>query len=148
MEEELWYKLGGIYFGSLGLLVAGVGLAKIVLGALNKTVLIAPIIFTGSFMLWRGVILLFAGLFYLMSVQDFSNIHQQAKAVVGSLMIWIVAGTNLFAMILGSIPGGEDRWFNTTQAFLSAYSPPYNPSLFLLPFSLFMIYYVKKEKTG
>jgi len=56
-------------------------------------------------------------------------------------MIWIIAGTQIFALIAESIPGGEEgAWLNNWRDFLSTYSPPYIPSLILLPFSLVTIY--------
>ena len=61
---------------------------------------------------------------------------------MASVMLWIIVGMQIFAIITESIPGGEEGWINTWEGFLSAYSPPYIPALFLLPFSLLTIYYV------
>ncbi len=146
MEDKKSFKIGSIYFGILGLLVVSTGAAEMILGALNKTVQSSAVIFSGYFMLWRGLILVSAGLFYLSSVKDFSDIHQQAKTLVGSIMIWVIAGMQLFSTLLGATPGGEDRWFNTWDGFLSSFSPPYIPSLFLLPLTLFVLYYVYLNK--
>jgi len=52
-------------------------------------------------------------------------------------------------MILESIPGGEEGgWFNTFEGFLASYSAPYIPSLFLLPFSLVVLYYIRLPKSS
>lgn len=94
---------------------------------------------------WGGLIILFAGIFYLSGLKDLYEIHQLAKVVIGSILIWIMAGTDIFAMITESIPGGEDGgWFNTAQGFLGTYAPPYAPAIFLLPFSLVVIFCIHK----
>ncbi|MFP4185988.1 MAG: hypothetical protein ACLFSM_07255 [Thermoplasmata archaeon] len=142
MYENVKDKIGGLYFGVFGIVVFLVGILEIGLGVLNKTVLFGPVIFSGYFMIWRGIILFFAGMFYILSVKRFTDIHQKAKAVVASLMIWIIAGTRIFSIILESILGEGSRWFNTWEGFLSSYAPPYIPSLLLLPFTLVVIYYV------
>lgn len=135
------YKVGKIYLLIFGMAVVLIGSLEMVFGIMNKNIQVGWMVFSGYFMLWRGIILLFAGLFYIRSVENLSDIHQQAKAIVASMMIWIVGGMYIFSMFSASIPGGEDRWINTFQGFLSAYSPPYIPSVFLLPFSLFILYF-------
>jgi len=90
---------------------------------------------------------LFAGVFYLSGTKNFSEIHQFSKVVMGSILIWIIAGCDVFAMITESIPGGEEGpWLNTLEGFLGTYTPPYPPVIFLLPFSLVVIYYIRKRK--
>lgn len=147
MNSDAKYKLGTIYFAVFGIVVLGFGMAEMVLGAAGKSFEWGTLEMSGEFLLWRGLILFFAGTFYLLGVKNFADIHQQAKVVVASVMIWIIAGMQIFAVILESIPGGEGGgWFNTAEGFLATYSAPYIPSLFLLPFSLVVIYYIKLLK--
>jgi len=113
-----------------------------ILGLTGRSLEFGIVEMSGEFLLWRGIILFSAGMFYLSGIKNFENIHQQAKILMASLMIWIVAGVKIFSMILESIPG-EEGWFNTFEGFLASYSPPYIPSLLLLPFSLVVLYYVR-----
>lgn len=143
MKEDTKYTLGSIYFGILGAVVLIFGIAEIALGAGRNTIEWGPIIMTGDFLLWQGSILFFAGCIYLSGVKKFRGIHQQAKTVIASAMIWVLAGMYIFGTIMESIPGGEEGWFNTAEGFLAAYSAPYPPSLFILPFSLVVLYYLR-----
>lgn len=143
--------LGRIYFGFLGVLTVLAGL-KYLLCAFSeewvwKDVMMAPGgIFGGG---WGGLILVFAGLFYLVGLKNLGEVHSFSKVVMGSLLVWIVAGFDLFAMITESIPGGEEGgWFNTAEGFFNTYAPPYSLAIFLLPFSLVVIYYIRKRKEG
>ncbi len=146
MDDEMINKIGSIYFGIFGIFVFLIGALEIGLGILNKTINFGPMIFTGYFMIWRGTILLFAGIFYVLSVKNFSDVHQRAKAVVSSIMIWIIAGVEIFGMVLDSILGEGSRWFNTWDGFLATYEPPYIASILLLPFSLVIVYYILSNK--
>jgi len=153
MDKEAKFMIGRIYFTIFGLVVLGIGAAEILLGLTGRGFEWGIMEMSGEFLLWRGLILFFSGAFYLSSIKNFSDIHQQAKIVMASVMIWIIAGMQIFSMILESIPGGEEGgWFNTLEGFLASYSAPYIPSLFLLPFSLVVLYYIKlresEEKMG
>jgi len=144
MDKEAKFMIGCIYFTVFGLVVLGIGAAEILLGLTGRSLEWGIMEMSGEFLLWRGLILFFAGVFYLSSIKNFADIHQQAKIVMASVMIWIIAGMQIFSMILESIPGGEEGgWFNTLEGFLASYSAPYIPSLFLLPFSLVVLYYIK-----
>jgi len=147
MDKEVKFMIGCVYFTVFGLVVLGIGAAEILLGLTGRSLECGIMEMSGEFLLWRGLILFFAGVFYLSSIKNFSDIHQQAKIVMASVMIWIIAGMQIFSMILESIPGGEEGgWFNTLEGFLASYSAPYIPSLFLLPFSLVVLYYIKSLK--
>jgi len=138
-------KFGSIYFGILGMVTVAFGIADLLVtiggDSISWGILEIPAdMFRGG---WGGFIILFAGVFYLLGVKNFSEIHQQGKVVMGSIMIWIVAGCDIFGMITESIPGGEEGgWLNTLEVFLETYAPPYPPAIFLLPFSLVVIYYI------
>jgi len=96
---------------------------------------------------WGGLIVISAGLFYLSSLKNFLEIHQLSKALMASILIWILAGTDIFVRITESIPSGEEGpWFNSLEGFLSTYAPPYPPVIFLLPFSLIILFFVSKIK--
>ncbi|KAF5419903.1 MAG: hypothetical protein C5S44_09970 [Candidatus Methanocomedens sp.] len=142
-------SVAAIYFAILGIITTAFGIADILVtaGASEFAYGILEIsgdLFRGG---WGGVIVLFAGLFYLSGARNFDDIHQFSKVVMGSILIWIMAGCDIFAMITESIPGGEDGpWFNTLDGFIGTYAPPYAPAVLLLPFSLVVVYYIYKRK--
>jgi len=142
-------NIGSIYFGILGVIALAFGIADLVVTIGGSSVCwgileIPNDMFRGG---WGGFIVLFAGVFYLSGTKNFSEIHQFSKVVMGSILIWIIAGCDVFAMITESIPGGEEGpWLNTLEGFLGTYTPPYPPVIFLLPFSLVVIYYIRKRK--
>ncbi|GAH61260.1 unnamed protein product [marine sediment metagenome] len=135
-------KFASVYFSIFGLIVLGLGIAELIIGIAGKSFTWSILEISGGLLLWKGIILFFAGFFYLSSVKNLTEIHQLAKNVMASVMLWIIAGMQIFAIITESIPGGEEGWVNTWEDFLSAYFPPYIPALILLPFSLVTIYYV------
>lgn len=135
-------KFASVYFSIFGLIVLGLGIAELIIGIAGRSFTWSILEISGGLLLWKGIILFFAGFFYLSSVKNLSEIHQLAKNVMASVMLWIIAGMQILAIITESIPGGEEGWINTWEGFLSAYSPPYIPALILLPFSLLTIYYV------
>jgi len=143
------YTMAKIYFGVLGIVTLAFGVAELAVTAGGSEVSwgileIPNGMFRGG---WGGFIVLFAGLFYLSGIKYFSEIHQFSKIVMGSILIWIVAGCDIFAMITESIPG-EEGWFNSLEGFLETYAPPYAPSIILLPFSLVVIYYIYRRKAA
>ena len=139
-------KLGQIYFGALGIAALILGIADFVCGAVGSApewgILVIPgdDPFRG---LWGGLIVIFAGLFYLSGVKNISKLSQFSRIVMGSILVWIVVGCDIFAMITGSIPG-EETWFNSFGNFIGAYAPPYPPAIFLLPFSLLVFYCIRE----
>ncbi len=141
------YTTVSVYFALLGVITLAFGIADLVVvfggNSFRRGILEIPgDPFRGG---WGGLIILFAGIFYLSSVHNFYEIHQFSKAVMGSILVWIVAGCDIFVMITESIPG-EEGWFNTLEGFLETYGPPYPPALILLPFSLLIIYYIYSRK--
>lgn len=142
--------LAVFYFAVLGLLTAAFGFAYLlvtigIVGEFSYSILEIPgDMFGGG---WGGIVLLSAGLFYLMGLKDFNEIHQFGKIVMASILIWLLAGCDIFAMITESIPGGDEGWFNTLSGFIETYYPPYTPAVLLLPFSLVVIYYIYNRNT-
>jgi len=61
-----------------------------------------------------------------------------------------MAGCDIFGMITTSIfSEGEGNvliFFSSGKQFIDAYAPPYTPAMFLLPFSLVVIYYIHRYK--
>ena len=106
----------------------------------------------GLFTPWRAIILICAGLIYLSSVTNFLDVRQLGKAVVASIMIWIVAAMDIWAMIAASIPSGAEEagepWFASGAEFLAAYGPPYMPAMYLLLPSLVILYFVSRRRTA
>ena len=141
-------KFGPIYFAVLGAVALAFGAAELIASA-GEGFTWGILDYSGAsdpmFLPWKAIILLSAGMFYLSSVKNFAEVHQLAKAVMASIMIWIVAGMAIWSRIASSIPG-EETWFNSLEGFLASYAPPYCPEMFLLPFSLVIVYYVLKEK--
>jgi len=143
-------SIAPIYFAILGIITTAFGIADILVtagaGGFSYGILeISCDMFRGG---WGGIVVLSAGLFYLSGIRNFEDIHQFSKVVMGSILIWIISGCDIFAMITESIPGGEDGpWFNTLDGFLGTYAPPYAPAVLLLPFSLVAVYYICKRKS-
>ena len=104
-----------------------------------------PLEMSGMWLWWTGIILATAGIMYMSSASNFStNIHQLAKAVVASIMIWVVAGMALFDKVAGSIPG-EETWVNSPADFLAGSGAPFTPAVYLLPVSLVIIYFIRQR---
>lgn len=94
---------------------------------------------------WGGLIMVFAGCFYLSGIRDAHEIHQFAKVVLGSVLVWVLAGTDILSMIARSIPSPDaDAWLNSAAGFLNAYAPPYTPAVLILPFSLVITWYIHR----
>jgi len=142
-------KIGRVYFGILGIITLIFGISDLIVtiggNDFSWSILeISSEMFRGG---WGGLIVISAGLFYLSSLKNFLEIHQLSKALMGSILIWILAGTDIFVRITESIPGGEEGpWFNSLEGFLSNYVPPYPSVIFLLPFSLIILFFVSKIK--
>ena len=141
-------KYGGIFAAIMGIAALGFGIMEIFLrgewGPLTTD--------GGTFTPWRGIILIFAGVLFLSSVARFMDVRQVAKGVMGSIMIWVLAAMDIWAMIAASIPSGaEDAgepWFASGADFLGAYGSPYMPAMYLLIPSLVIIYFILRRRTA
>jgi len=142
-------KIGRIYFGFFGIVTLVFGIADLIVSIGGSDfswgiLEISSDMFRGG---WGGLIVVFAGLFYLSSLKNFLEIHQFSKALMASILIWILAGTDIFVRITESIPGGEEGpWINSLEEFLGTYAPPYPPVIFLLPFSLVILFFLNKKR--
>ena len=142
-------KFGSIYFGIFGAIVLIFGIAGFVVMRVYGTegVTWGPLGISGMFLVWEAIILVAAGAMYLSSVGNFGEVRQLAKSLAASIMIWIVAGMAIWAMIAGSIPGGEEGpWFNPPADFLATYAPPYMPAIYLLLPSLLILYFISRRR--
>jgi len=137
------FKLGSAYFVVLGAITLVFGGLQIV------TDLFGPELSIGALSVpqdvWGGIILFFAGAFIMAGSIKLRDIHGLGKAVLGSIMFWIVAGCDIFARIMTPI-FGEEGWANASGGFLGVFEPPYAPALFLLPFSLVIVYFIVKSR--
>ena len=130
----------------IGAAAAVPGAIEIMLSLSGRTYSWGGVSFAGDFMLWRGLILSAAGVFYFLAKTEADPIQAKARAVLASLMIWIVGGVEALSLVLGSIPGGEGRWISTAEGFLQSYGGPFIPSLFLLPLSVgFLMIFLRRE---
>ena len=144
-------KFHSIYFGVFGAVVLAFGIAGFVVLGVHGTegVTLGPLEMSGLFLAWEAIILVAAGAMYLSSAGNSGGVRQLAKSLAASIMVWIVAGMGIWAMIAGSIPGGEDGpWFNPPLDFIASYAPPYMPAILLLPFSLAIIYPICSRRRG
>jgi len=98
---------------------------------------------------WGSCIVITGGILMLTGAKKITTLHQFVKVLCGAGLIWIVGGTDLFAIICGNIPAGEDSlaYFNSFSGFIEAFAPPYSPAIILLPFTFVMIY-LAYRKTG
>lgn len=85
------------------------------------------------------------GLFMISGMKDAGkNLQQFAKVVLGTIMVWIIAGTDIFARFCESVPAGEEapEFFNSLAGFIGGFAPPFPPAILLLPFTLVIAYFV------
>ena len=136
---------GSTYAAVMGIVALGFGILEFIGGEWGPLTVDG-----GMFTPWRAVILLCAGAIYLSSTSSFMDVRQMAKAVAASIMIWIVAAMDIWAMIAASIPSGAEEagepWFNSAAGFFAAYGPPYMPAIYLLLPSLVIIYFIGRSR--
>lgn len=85
---------------------------------------------------WGGLVVAFGGFFMLAGARNPGNLDSRATALLGAAMVGLIAGCDLFALVCGGIPAGEEStaFFNSVEGFVSGFLPPYTPALVLLPF--------------
>lgn len=137
-----------LYTGLLGLVTLAFGLAEILVWAgASPGFSIGILEIAGDDFFrwaWGGAILVFGGLFMLGSLRGRETMEQFGKTVLGAIMIWIIAGTDIFARLCESIPAGEEapEFFNSVAGFVGGFAPPYSPAILLLPFTLGIVYFL------
>ena len=89
---------------------------------------------------WGGLVVAIGGLFMLAGARGrgHENLDNRATAVLGAAMVGLIAGCDIFGMICGGIPAGEESeaFFNSLEGFVAGFAPPYTPAVVLLPFVL------------
>lgn len=123
----------------MGTITAVPGVLEILLVLTGRTFTWGKIGFRGDFTFWRGIILLASAVFFFAAIYIPDRTEKRAQAVLASLMIWVVGGMRILSIFLGSIPGGQGRWFNSFSGFVDSYTGPFIPAIFLLPFSLVFV---------
>ncbi len=140
------WRLGSVYFAMLGAVIMGLGCLEFTtslgitppLGSEWLTLSPAPMKWMS---VWRGIVTLLAGLLITWGSFGFLEVEGFGRSVIGIIMLWILAGCDILAMFCGSIPG-TGTWLNTLRGFLKSYAPPYPAAVWLIPFSLPMIYFI------
>ncbi|WP_342675806.1 hypothetical protein [Methanofollis sp. UBA420] len=87
---------------------------------------------------WGGLVVALGGLFLLTGARSSGDLDRRATAVLGAAMVGLIAGCDIFGMICGGIPAGEESeaFFNSLEGFVAGFMPPYSPAVLLLPFVL------------
>ena len=104
----------------------------------------APVFVLGAF-IWIFI----HGLFMLAGCTRVTTLQQSAKVVLGGVLVWLIAGTDIFARLCAAIPAGEasPAYFTSLSGFLAAFAPPYTPAVLLLPFTLGIVYLIRMHDT-
>ncbi|KAF1076645.1 hypothetical protein [Methanogenium sp. MK-MG] len=139
-------SISGIYIGLLGLVTLACGLADIFVWAgINAGFQVGILEIAGDDFFrwaWGGFIMVCAGLFMLAGSRKALSLQQFAKVTLGTVLVWLIAGTDIFARLCESIPAGEEapEFFNSLSGFIGGFAPPYSPAIILLPFTLVILY--------
>lgn len=145
-KKDSGFELTSVYFAAIGLFAVIFGIVDILvyLGISGGFELGIMEISGDDFFrhFWGGFIVIFGGLFILSGFKGLREIHNFSKVLLGSIMIWIIAGCDIFAMICEGIPAAEDahEFLNSLSGFIEGFMPPYAPAVILLPFTLVIVY--------
>ena len=86
---------------------------------------------------WGSLVVAFGGVMMLSGARNMHTVSSYGKVLLGTVMVWIVAVTDILALICESIPAGDGpQFFNSAAGFIGAFAPPYPPAVVLLPFTL------------
>ncbi|WFN33954.1 hypothetical protein L1S32_08875 [Methanogenium sp. S4BF] len=144
----------GVYIGLLGLATLVFGLADIFVWAgVSPGFQVGICAITGDDFFrwaWGGFIMVCAGIFMLAGCSQVVALQQAAKVVLGGALLWLIAGTDLFARLCAAIPAdaSSPAFFNSLSGFLGAFAPPYTPAVLLLPFTLGILYLIRMQGAG
>ena len=134
------------YWLLVGSVMAAVGGLSILLGLTGGDFHLGPMAITGAYSLWRGAVLFAAGGFLLKAASGrLEDREDEALVFMGSVMIWIVGGTEVLSILLGAIPGGPGVWVADLQPFLHAVGPPYPPSVVAIVVTLPALRYAEED---
>ncbi len=119
-----------LYFGALAMLAGLAGSSSLYVGLSNGRVTVGVLELGTLDPRWQGLLLVFAGAFLLYGViGGLAQQINQAYVVLGSLLLWILAGAEIVMTLLGVIPGGSDVWIAAPATIGTALLPPYGPGL-------------------
>ena len=139
------------YLMALGAVTALVGLMEIILdlsGSSFETSLVVMGEEAGDFMLWRGLILLTGGAMIVSGAMGLEHLKGLGKALLGTMMVWIVGLVNLFALVTGAVLADEEStglFVTTLGDLLDGLAGPYVPAILLLPLTLPVAYLAIRE---
>ncbi len=143
----------GIYFALLGLVTLAFGMADILVWAgVRPGIQMGILEIAGDDFFrwaWGGFVMVCAGVFMLAGCARIATIQQSAKVVLGGVLVWIIAGTDIFARLCVAIPAGEasPAFFNSLSGFLAEFALPYTPAMLLIPFTLGIVYLIRMHDT-
>jgi len=138
-----------LYFGLLGISLAITGAIELFVGIAGTNVSIAFVSVGGTYLLWRGVIVFSAGTFFIKAaVNGLDTRRNQGIAILAAIMVWIVAGTEVLARVLGAIPGGSDVWVASANQIVRSIAPPYSPSIVFALLALVVVRYAVDTSGG
>lgn len=137
-ETPYWSLVGAA-------LVVGGGLS-VLFGLTGGEFYFGPMAIAGAYSLWRGAVVLSAGVFLLKAASGgILDREDEALVFMGSVMIWIVGGTELLSIVLGALPGGPGVWVADFSPFLLAVGPPYPPSVLAIVLTLPALVYTQDD---
>ncbi|MBT8508323.1 hypothetical protein AZH53_07885 [Methanomicrobiaceae archaeon CYW5] len=132
-----------IYVALLGLVTLGFGCADILVWAGASDGFTWGILtITGDDFFrwaWGGVVMACGGVLLISgAAHAATSLHQAAKVAVGAILVWLIAGTDLLAMLCAAIPAdaSSPAFLNTPAGFFAGFAPPYTPAVLLLPFTV------------
>ncbi|MBP2133301.1 hypothetical protein J2128_001255 [Methanomicrobium sp. W14] len=139
-------SIASVYFAIIGIAAVALGIADILVwSGISGGIDLGIMSISGDDFFrwaWGGLVVLFGGILILSGCSDIRYIQQFSKVLLGSIMIWVIAGCDIFAMICGGIPAPKDapEFLNSFSGFLGYFMPPYAPAVILLPFTLAALY--------
>ncbi len=125
------------YFMAVGALLTLAGALSLFMGFTGGEIQVGALAISGPYSIWRGAVLLPAGFFFLSGTNGgITDREDEALIFMGSVMIWIVGGTEVLGILLAAIPGSPDVWLASVPTFLAGVSPPYPPSVLAILLTL------------
>lgn len=125
------------YFVVVGALLVLAGGLSLFMGFTGGEIQVGPLVIAGPYSIWRGAVLLPAGLFFLSATNGgITDREDEALIFMGSVMIWIVGGTEALGILLAAIPGSPEVWVASLPTFLAGVSPPYPPAVLAILLTL------------
>ncbi len=152
MEQK--NTISSIFIGLLGLATLAFGLADIfVWVGMSPGFQIGILEIAGDDFFrwaWGGFVMVCAGIFMLAGSRKALSLDQFAKVTLGAILVWVIAGTDIFARICENIPAGEEapEFLNSLSGFIGGFAPPYSPAVILLPFTLVILYLLYTKAYG